>query len=70
MPSIRGTGTAGQRGGGLIEGPRGGGTQYAQRTWETVPGIEATADGGRSGHKVGAARGEKIERLGLSKVGP
>ncbi|KAH3741529.1 hypothetical protein DPMN_048254 [Dreissena polymorpha] len=45
--------------GGLMEGRRGGGTQYAKRTGETVPMIEATAGDGRSGHKGGAAREEK-----------
>ncbi|KAH3852093.1 hypothetical protein DPMN_094590 [Dreissena polymorpha] len=39
------------RGGGLIEGPRDGGTQYTQRTWETVSGMKTTADDSESGHK-------------------
>ncbi|KAH3846217.1 hypothetical protein DPMN_088516 [Dreissena polymorpha] len=30
------------RPGGLIEGPQGGGTQYAQRTGETVSGMKTT----------------------------
>ncbi|KAH3774644.1 hypothetical protein DPMN_176029 [Dreissena polymorpha] len=36
--------------GGLIEGPRVGGTQCAQRTADTVSGFKTTADYGKSGH--------------------
>ncbi|KAH3860120.1 hypothetical protein DPMN_023011 [Dreissena polymorpha] len=51
------------RRGGLMEVPRGGGTQYAQRTGETVLGIRSTAVGDRGGHKGGAARFEQKEHL-------
>ncbi|KAH3821588.1 hypothetical protein DPMN_123352 [Dreissena polymorpha] len=43
------------RGGGLIEGPRDSGTQYAQRTGETVSGIKTTAGDSESGNKGRAA---------------
>ncbi|KAH3774409.1 hypothetical protein DPMN_175791 [Dreissena polymorpha] len=39
------------REGGLIEGPWGSGTQYAQRTGETVSGMKMTAGDAESGHK-------------------
>ncbi|KAH3708049.1 hypothetical protein DPMN_067488 [Dreissena polymorpha] len=38
------------------EVPQGGGTQFAQRSVETVMGTESTAGDVRSGHKGGAAR--------------
>ncbi|KAH3849663.1 hypothetical protein DPMN_092066 [Dreissena polymorpha] len=43
------------RGGGLIEGPRDSGTQYAQRTGETVSGMKTTAGDSERGHKGRAA---------------
>ncbi|KAH3892829.1 hypothetical protein DPMN_016961 [Dreissena polymorpha] len=42
------------RGGGLIEGPRDSGTQYAQRTGETVSAMKTTAGDSESGHQGGA----------------
>ncbi|KAH3790936.1 hypothetical protein DPMN_169144 [Dreissena polymorpha] len=43
------------RGGGLIEGPRDSGTQYAQHTGETVSGMKTTAGDSERGHKGRAA---------------
>ncbi|KAH3827486.1 hypothetical protein DPMN_129421 [Dreissena polymorpha] len=43
------------RGGGLIEGPRDSGTQYAQRTRETASGMKTMAGDSERGHKGRAA---------------
>ncbi|KAH3893859.1 hypothetical protein DPMN_018011 [Dreissena polymorpha] len=43
------------RGGGFKEGPRDSGTQYAQRTGETVSGMKTTAGDSERGHKGRAA---------------
>ncbi|KAH3872480.1 hypothetical protein DPMN_035696 [Dreissena polymorpha] len=42
------------RRGGFREGPRDSGTQYAQRTGETVSGMKTTAGDDKWGHKGGA----------------
>ncbi|KAH3798470.1 hypothetical protein DPMN_152069 [Dreissena polymorpha] len=44
------------RKGSLMEVPRGGGTQHAKRTEETVLGIGPAAGDDRGGHKGGEAR--------------
>ncbi|KAH3769155.1 hypothetical protein DPMN_170403 [Dreissena polymorpha] len=51
------------RGGGLIEGPRGGVTQYAQRTGETISGMKTTAGDDESGHKGRAVRCSPLVEL-------
>ncbi|KAH3895278.1 hypothetical protein DPMN_019439 [Dreissena polymorpha] len=55
------------RGDVLIEGPRGGGTQYAQRNGETVAGMKTTAGDSESGHKGRAVSCRPLAELRPNK---